>query len=186
VAATIVPNSKLLLNNVGINPTRTGIIDVLLKMGAKITCRNQRWSGKEPVADLYVESAELKGVSIEPEIIPRLVDEIPIITVAAMFAQGRTVIRGAEELRVKETDRLKAISSEFTKMGASIKETNDGLIIEGPQVLNSAVCNSHADHRMAMALSIAGLASKGIEITDCECVSISYPDFFEILHSLAQ
>ena len=184
VAATIVPNSKLLLKNVGINPTRTGIIEILQKMGAKITFQMQRWSGKEPVADLYVESAKLSGVSIEADIIPRLIDEIPVIAVAALFAQGRTVIRGAQELRVKETDRLSAIASEFTKMGAIITETEDGLIIDGPQPLRFADCDSHDDHRMAMAIAVAGLASEGASVDGGDCVAISYPDFFATLQKL--
>lgn len=182
VAATIIPNARLLLKNVGINPTRTGIIDVLQKMGAKITLENKRWSGKEPVADVSVESAELRGISVEAEIIPRLVDEIPVLAVAALFAQGRTVIQGAEELRVKETDRLKAITLELSKMGAKIEEKKDGLIIEGPQTLQFASCDSHDDHRMAMALAVAGLAGNGVEIKDYDCVTISYPNFFETLN----
>jgi 3-phosphoshikimate 1-carboxyvinyltransferase len=139
---------------------------------------NERLSGGEPVADITVRTASLHGATIEGEIIPRLIDEIPILAVAAIFANGRTVIRGAEELRVKETDRLSAITSELTKMGAKIQETPDGLIIDGPQKLNFAVCDSHDDHRMAMSLAVAGLASSGVEINNPDCVRISYPDFF--------
>lgn len=186
VAAAITPNSKLTLCNVGVNPTRTGILDVLKQMGARIMINNERFSGKEPVADITVETSELTGVSIEAEMIPRLIDEIPVLAVAALFAKGKTTISGAEELRVKETDRLKAITSELTKMGAQITETADGLIIEGPQSLNFATCNSHDDHRMAMALAIAGQAAKGVEIIEPSCVRISYPDFFAILSDLSK
>jgi 3-phosphoshikimate 1-carboxyvinyltransferase len=178
VAASIIPGSKLRLRNVGVNPTRTGIIDILRRMGANITLYNQRKAGQEPVADIAVESAALTGTTIEPEIIPRLVDEIPVLAVAALFANGKTEVRGAGELRVKESDRLKAINAELGKMGANVVETSDGLIIVGPQKLTPAVCQSHHDHRMAMALAVAGMAAQGVEITNPECVSISYPNFF--------
>lgn len=186
VAATIIPNSQLLLVNVGINPTRTGIIDILKLMGADITITNERWSGREPVADIIVRSANLTGITIEPEIIPRLVDEIPILAVAALFAEGQTVIKGAEELRVKETDRLKAITLELNKMEAHLVETTDGLIINGPQKLSFAKCISHHDHRMAMSLAIAGIAAQGVELVESDCVKISYPDFFTVLEKLKQ
>jgi len=184
VAATIIPGSKLRLRNVGVNPTRTGIIDVLKSMGANITTYNHRQAGQEPVADILVESAELTGTTMEAEIIPRLVDEIPVLAVAALFAKGTTLICGAEELRVKETDRLRAITLELRKMGAQITETADGLIIEGPQSLTAACCDSHDDHRMAMAMAVAGMASKGVEITGAECVNISYPQFFSEVRAL--
>lgn len=178
VAATIVPGSKVKLLNVGINPTRTGIIDILRQMGARITVTGCRDAGGEPVADLVVESAKLAGVTVDGDIIPRLIDEIPILAVAALFADGRTVISGAEELRVKETDRLKAVTSELAKMGAVVEETADGLIIDGPQTLTPAVCHSRGDHRMAMSLAVAGLAARGVEIDETEAVAISYPSFF--------
>ncbi|MCE5285497.1 MAG: 3-phosphoshikimate 1-carboxyvinyltransferase [Pelosinus sp.] len=185
VAGSIMPDSQLTLENVGINPTRTGILDVLKEMGANISLINERLSGTEPIADLTIKSAQLQGVTIEGEIIPRLIDEIPILAVAALFAKGRTVIRGAEELRVKETDRLRAVTSELTKMGAKIEETPDGLIIDGPQKLEFAVCDSHDDHRMAMSLAIAGLAGCGVEINNPDCVRISYPDFFTVLDKVS-
>ncbi len=184
VGATIIPNSHLTLKNVGINPTRTGILEILKEMGANITIENRRLSGAEPVADLVVKSAELKGVTIEGPMIPRLIDEIPILAVAAMFATGQTIIRGAEELRVKETDRLKAIANELGKMGAIIIETKDGLIIDGPQQLNFSNCNSYHDHRMAMSLAIAGAASKGVNISQPACANISYPNFFTTLDKI--
>lgn len=183
VAASIIPGSNLTLTNVGINPTRTGILDVLKQMGADITLSNKRWSGKEPVADINVKYAKLQGVSIQAEIIPRLVDEIPVLTVAAMFAQGRTTISGAEELRFKETDRLKAIAAEFSKMGGIITESQDGLIIER-SVLKEASCYSYHDHRIAMALAIAGAAGQGVDIEQPDCVDISYPDFYSVLKGL--
>ncbi|MDT8901186.1 3-phosphoshikimate 1-carboxyvinyltransferase [Anaeroselena agilis] len=186
VAATIIPGSRLRLTNVGINPTRTGIIDILRRMGADIEITNQRQAGEEPVADLVVSAAELSGTTVEGEIIPRLIDEIPVLAVAALFAKGRTVISGAEELRVKETDRLKAITLELAKMGARIEETVDGLIIDGPQRLEAAVCQSHDDHRMAMALAIAGLAAGGVEIEEAACVAISYPRFFAHIAALQE
>lgn len=184
VAASIIPNSELTLVNVGINPTRTGVLDVLKQMGADITITNERWSGCEPVADIVVRSAQLKGIVISTEIIPRLIDEIPVLAVAALFAEGRTVVQGAEELRVKETDRLRAVALELGKMGAKITETSDGLIIDGAQKLNNTLCHSHDDHRMAMALAIAGTASHGVEIEEADCVKISYPDFFAVLAGL--
>jgi len=184
VGATIISNSHLTLKNVGINPTRTGILEILKEMGANITIENQRLSGSEPVADLVVKSAELKGVIIEGPMIPRLIDEIPILAVAALFAKGQTIIRGAEELRVKETDRLKAVASELGKMGAIMVETKDGLILDGPQKLKFADCNSYHDHRMAMSLAIAGAASMGVNIYQPDCANISYPNFFTTLDSI--
>lgn len=186
VGATIIPNSHLILKNVGINPTRTGILDILKEMGADITIENRRFSGAEPVADLVVQSAELKGAVIDGAIIPRLIDEIPILSVAALFAKGKTIIRGAEELRVKETDRLKAVASELGKMGAIITETDDGLIINGPQELRFADCDSYHDHRMAMSLAIAGSASQGVSIHKPDCANISYPNFFATLDSIGK
>lgn len=183
VGATIIPNSHLTLKNVGVNPTRTGILDILKEMGANITITNERLSGAEPVADIIVTSSELTGVTIDAPIIPRLIDEIPILAVAALFAKGQTIIRGAEELRVKETDRLKAVASELGKMGAIMVETNDGLVINGPQNLKFAKCNSYHDHRMAMSLAIAGAASKGVDINQPNCANISYPNFYKTLEN---
>lgn len=186
VAASIIPNSNLTLKNVGINPTRTGIIEVLLSMGANIHIVNERFSGKEPVADLVVKSAELKGVEFGAEIMPRLIDEIPVITVAAMFAKGRTIITGAGELRVKETDRLNAITTEFNKFNHCITGTEDGLIIEGPVELKSSQCYSYHDHRIAMALAVAGAAGAGVSIEKASCVNISYPDFYATLDKIGK
>ena len=184
VAASIIPNSNLTLKNVGVNKTRTGIIDVLLNMGADIKVVNERMSGKEPMADLIVKSAKLKGTSFGAEIMPRLIDEIPVIAVAAMFAEGKTIITGAEELRVKETDRLSAVVNEFSKMGGNIVGTEDGLIIEGTGKLNKANCYSYHDHRIAMALAVAGAAAEGVNIENPDCVCISYPTFYQTLEKI--
>lgn len=181
VAASIIPGSCLILKQVGINPTRTGILDVLLAMGADITIANQHLCGKEPVADLIVKSAALRGTSFGAEIMPRLVDEIPVITVAAMFAKGRTTITGAGELRVKETDRLYAITTEFNKFNQCITGTEDGLMIEGGGAFEFAECYSYHDHRIAMALAIAGAAGNGVMIRAADCVNISYPNFYAFL-----
>jgi len=181
VAATIIPDSEVLLTNVGINPTRTGLLDVLREMGANIEVVNVRLSGEEPVADLRVRSAAMQGVSVGSDMIPRLIDEIPILAVAALFAKGRTLIQGAEELRVKETDRLHAMACELARMGGNVAERRDGLIIEGPGRLYSVPCMTYADHSVAMALAVAGMASEGVELDNSECVGISFPGFFEAM-----
>ncbi|MDR1702661.1 MAG: 3-phosphoshikimate 1-carboxyvinyltransferase [Sporomusaceae bacterium] len=178
VAASIIPNSSLTLQNVGINPTRTGIIDVLSRMGASLRLINRRLSGLEEVADIEVTSANLKGVTIEGSIIPTLIDELPVIAVAALFAEGTTHVQDAGELRVKETDRISAITQELGKLGAVITETPDGFTIKGPQTLNWAQVDPRGDHRMAMSLAVAASAAAGADITDYNCVQISYPDFF--------
>ncbi|MDO8734004.1 MAG: 3-phosphoshikimate 1-carboxyvinyltransferase [Elusimicrobiota bacterium] len=185
VAATIVKNSELRIKNVGINPTRTGIIDVLKRMGAKIEIENKREIAGELIADIIVKSSELKSTNIERNEIPFLIDEIPIIAVVATQAEGITKITGAKELRVKETDRLKAISSELRKMGADIQELEDGLIIKGPTKLKGTKVDSYKDHRIAMSLAIASLVADGdTEIKDSECVNISFPKFFNILKKI--
>ena len=185
VAGSIIENSSLLLRNVGINPTRTGILDVLTEMGAYITLQNERTSGGERVADLTVETAPLRGVSFGAEIMPRLIDEIPIIAVAALFAEGDTVIMGAGELRVKETDRLHAIATEFQKIApGSIEEREDGLIIHGKTEIQRAQVSSYGDHRMAMSLAVLGAAAKGIIIEEPDSVNISYPTFFSEIEAL--
>mgnify|MGYP000492507165 FL=1 len=182
VAGSIIEDSDIILKDVGINETRTGIIDVLKAMGANIELLNVR-DEVEPIADIRVRYAKLHGTSFGADIMPRLIDEIPIITVASMFAEGETNITGAGELRVKETDRLQVITDEFNKVCPCIKGTQDGLIITGGQRnnLQKAVCNSHDDHRIAMALAILGASGVGIEIENSECVNISYPTFYEIL-----
>jgi 3-phosphoshikimate 1-carboxyvinyltransferase len=182
VAAAIVPGSELLIENVGVNPTRTGILEVLAMMGADIEQENQRLVAGEPVADLRVKHSQLKACTMEGDIIPRLIDEIPILAVAAIFAEGTTVIKNAEELRVKESDRLAVTASELNKMGANISELSDGLEITGGASLTGADVDSYTDHRIAMSLAIAALNAKGkTNIHRAEAASISYPDFVNTL-----
>lgn len=182
VAASIIEGSDVILKDVGINETRTGIIDVLKDMGADIQLLNVR-DEVEPLADIRVRYAKLHGTIFGADIMPRLIDEIPIIAVAAMFAEGTTKITGAGELRVKETDRLQVITDEFNKVCPCIEGLEDGMVITGGQKdnLKFARCNSHDDHRIAMALAILGAAGVGVEIENSECVNISYPTFYEIL-----
>ena len=185
VAGSIVPGSKLLLKNVGINPTRTGILDVLKDMGAKITLQNERTSGGEAAADMLVEYSELQGVSFGAEIMPRLIDEIPIIAVAALCAKGDTGITGAGELRVKETDRLMAIAKEFNKLApGAVEEREDGLVIHGGAKIERAAAFSYDDHRIAMSLAILGTVGAGVEIENPQCVNISYPEFYQTLEEI--
>ena len=185
VAGTIIAGSRLRLNNVGINPTRTGILDVLRDMGAHISVHNERESGGERVADLLVEAAPLHGVSFGAEIMPRLIDEIPVLAVAALFAEGDTIITGAGELRVKETDRLHAIATEVQKLSpGSIEEREDGLVIHGKSEIRRAQVKSYDDHRMAMSLAVLGAAGEGVLIENSESVNISYPTFFSEIDRL--
>ena len=185
VAGTIIAGSHLRLNNVGINPTRTGILDVLRDMGAHISVHNERESGGERVADLLVEAAPLHGVSFGAEIMPRLIDEIPVLAVAALFAEGDTIITGAGELRVKETDRLHAIATELQKLSpGSIEEREDGLVIHGKSEIRRAQVKSYDDHRMAMSLAVLGAAGEGVLIENPESVNISYPTFFSEIERL--
>lgn len=185
VAGTIIAGSHLRLNNVGINPTRTGILDVLRDMGAHISVQNERESGGECVADLLVEAAPLHGVSFGAEIMPRLIDEIPVLAVAALFAEGDTIITGAGELRVKETDRLHAIATELQKLSpGSIEEREDGLVIHGKSEIRRAQVKSYDDHRMAMSLAVLGAAGEGVLIENPESVNISYPTFFSEIERL--
>jgi 3-phosphoshikimate 1-carboxyvinyltransferase len=185
VAGAIHPNASIKLRDTGINPTRTGIIDVMLEMGARLKVENQRWKGGEPVADLSIESSELSGIQIGEELIPRLIDEIPAIAVAACVARGTTVIRDAAELRVKESDRIRNTVEELSKLGAAIEELPDGMAIHGGKQLNGSKCSSHSDHRLAMALGAAGLVARGeTAIEDAEAVGISYPAFWQDMERL--
>lgn len=185
VAASVAPGSDLVLEGVGINPTRTGILEVLRGMGADITCLNERQSGHEPVADLRVRAAPLRGTVIAGDLIPRLVDEIPILSLAAACASGPTVIRDALELRVKESDRLAAIASELSKLGARIAERPDGLVIAGEASWRGAVTDSHGDHRIAMMLGLSSLvAPEPVTVTGVACTETSYPGFWSTLETL--
>ncbi|HOW27074.1 MAG TPA: 3-phosphoshikimate 1-carboxyvinyltransferase [Elusimicrobiota bacterium] len=185
VASLLLPGSEVLLRNVGVNPTRDGLLEVMQQMGVLIKRNDQRVIGGEPIADLLVTHSPLKSVKIEPEIMPRLIDEIPIIAVAATQAEGITEIRGAQELRVKESDRLAHCTTELRKMGAHIEERPDGLVIEGPTPLIGATVNSFEDHRMAMSLAVAGLIARGeTVIQNADCVDISFPTFWDDLEKL--
>jgi 3-phosphoshikimate 1-carboxyvinyltransferase len=178
VAASIVPGSDVTIEHVGINPTRTGILEILIEMGADIQVLNRRDEAGEPVADLRVRSAQLKGVQIGADRIPQTIDEFPILCVAAAVANGETTITGAEELRVKESDRIATITSELKKMGAEIIERPDGLTIHGHPRLQGAYCVSHGDHRIAMSMAIAALVADGSStIEQTECIQTSFPDF---------
>jgi 3-phosphoshikimate 1-carboxyvinyltransferase len=182
VAASIIPGSDLLLTNVGVNPTRTGILDALVLMAANIELLNQREITGEPVADLRVRSSQLQACQIGGDLIPRLVDEIPILAVAALFATGTTKISDAAELRVKESDRLAVMAEQLGLMGAKITELPDGLEIPGNQSLIGAELDSYTDHRIAMSLAIASLLAKGEStLHRADAAAVSYPDFFEVL-----
>jgi 3-phosphoshikimate 1-carboxyvinyltransferase len=183
VAASIVPGSELLVQNVGVNPTRTGILDVLTAMEADITWENQREVAGEPVADLRVRSSQLKSCTISGEsLMPRLIDEIPILAVAATMAKGTTIIRDAAELRVKESDRLAVMATQLIKMGAKVTEHPDGLEIIGGTVLSGAEVDSDTDHRIAMSLAIAALIAQGpTTIHRAEAAAVSYPTFVSTL-----
>jgi len=184
-AASILKDSKIVISQVGVNPTRTGIIKILKSMGAKINILNYQIKSNEPQADLEIEYSELKGISIMPEEVPFLIDELPLIALVATQAQGKTIVSGAKELRVKETDRLKAIVSELKKLGANIKEKEDGFIVVGPSKLQGAACESYHDHRIAMSLAIAALLAEGkTVIKNSECIDISFPGFENTLQKL--
>ena len=185
-AGLCVPDSEILLKNVGINPTRTGILTVCEKMGANITCLNQKIFGNEPMADFLIQSSNLKGTTIEGEIIPTLIDEIPIICVMACLADGTTIIKDAAELKVKESNRIDAICTNLQAMGADITPTEDGMIIRGGYPLTGAIVDSKDDHRIAMSLAVAGLTAQGeTTIRNSTCVDISYPGFFSELSNLS-
>lgn len=185
-AGLIVPGSEILIKNTGINPTRDGILRVCSAMGADITRLNERTSGGEPVADLLVRyTPSLKGCVIEGDIIPSLIDEIPVIAVLAAYADGTTIIRDAQELKVKESNRLDIMVHHLSAMGADITGTDDGMIIHGGKSLKGAILDSFLDHRIAMSFAIASLAAEGAtSITNAECVNISYPEFYEDLRRL--
>ena len=184
VAGAIVPGSELTIRNVGVNPTRTGILDVLREMGADITESNFR-DDAEPVCDLTVRHSRLHGVEIGGSIIPRLIDELPVLAVAAAFAEGETVIRDAQELKVKESNRIAAMVTELTRAGVDVEETDDGMIIRGGKTPCGASFETYKDHRIAMSLAVLALAAQtSSRINDPEVVSISYPDFFDTLEAL--
>jgi 3-phosphoshikimate 1-carboxyvinyltransferase len=185
VAGVICQNSQITIKNVGINPTRTGIITVLENMGAEITLINKKNVCGEETADICVKTSKLKGTVIEGDIIPKLIDEIPVIAVAAAMADGKTIIKDAQELKVKESNRIKTVVCELKKMGVDIEETDDGMVINGGKGIKGAVCESYDDHRIAMSLAVAALVADGeTTITDTQCVDISFPNFFEFIERL--
>lgn len=185
VAGLIVPGSELLLKNVGVNPTRSGIIDILQAMGGDIELLNQRELSGEPVADLLVRSSHLKGIEIGGGLVPRAIDEFPVVSVAAAFAEGTTTISDAKELRVKETDRIAAMCETLGKLGADISPLEDGMRIVGGERLQGGEVDSFGDHRIAMSMAVAALASSSeIRISDTDCTATSFPDFWELLNDI--
>ncbi|TQR15379.1 3-phosphoshikimate 1-carboxyvinyltransferase [Psychrobacillus soli] len=184
-AGAIVPRSKLTLTNVGLNETRTGIIDVLQAMGANLSINDSENTSHEEMGTIEIETSSLKGTEIGGDLIPRLIDEIPIIALLATQAEGKTVIKNAEELKVKETNRIDAVVNELKKLGANITATDDGMIIEGPTPLHGAELVTYGDHRIGMMGAIASLiTSSAVTLDDPACISVSYPNFFEQLDSV--
>ncbi|CAM4319058.1 3-phosphoshikimate 1-carboxyvinyltransferase [Bacillus manliponensis] len=185
-AGSIIPNSKLVLQNVGMNPTRTGIIDVLIKMGANLEITPIHNRSLEPAADITIETSSLQGIEVGGDMIPRLIDEIPIIAFMATQAEGITVIKDAQELKVKETNRIDTVVNELNKLGARIEATDDGMIIYGKSKLKGSKVSSHGDHRIGMMLAIAGSLAEGeTMIEDAAAVGVSYPKFFDELRRLS-
>ena len=186
-AGMMIPGSEILIKNVGVNPTRDGMLRVAKEMNGDITMLNKKLSGGEPTCDLLVRTSHLKGATIGGEIIPTLIDEIPMIAVLACFADGTTVIKDAQELKVKESNRIDTVVTNLKAMGAHIEATDDGMIIEGGYPLHAAVIDSHLDHRIAMSFAIAALGAEGDTIIKgAECVKISYPGFYQTLEHLIQ
>lgn len=182
VAASVIPNSDLTIQGVNLNPTRTGLLDVLLQMGANITVTETGTEAGEPVGDVHIMTSQLTGVEIGGEVVVRMIDEFPVLMVAALCATGETVVRDAEELRVKETDRIAVMAQELRKLGADIEEREDGFKIVGKQVLSGAMVDGHDDHRIAMSMTVAGLVSGGeTVVTDAGCAGDSFPGFAELL-----
>lgn len=185
VAGAITPNSNIVMKNVGVNETRAGIIEVFENMGAAMTVEVADAAAAEPTATVTIATSNLQATTIEGEIIPRLIDEIPILALLATQANGTTVIKDAEELKVKETDRITAVVTELKKLGANIEATEDGMIIHGPTPLTGAALQSYGDHRIGMMAAVAALITDGaVTLDDAECIAVSYPNFFEHLHSL--
>ncbi len=185
VAASIVPDSEIVITGLGLNPERTGILEILLEMGADISIINQREISGEPVGDIRIRSAQLNGVTIGPERIPKTIDELPILCVAAALARGDTHISGAAELRVKETDRIRAMATELARLQVEVVEQPDGLVIKGNASIRGASCQSYGDHRVVMSLAVCGLvADSPVIIEDVDCVETSFPGFKDKLLDL--
>jgi 3-phosphoshikimate 1-carboxyvinyltransferase len=186
VAGLITPGAELTIRNVGINPTRSGIIDILIAMGGQLELLNIREQSGEPVADVLVRHSRLKGIEISGDMVPRAIDEFPVISVAAALAEGTTTIRDAEELRVKETDRIAAMVSELGKLGAQVEARPDGMIITGVEQLNGGKVTSHGDHRIAMSMAVAALCARAeVTIVDTECTETSFPGFWALLDKIS-
>ena len=182
VAGLITPGAELLIRNVGINPTRSGIIDILVAMGGQMEMLDIREQSGEPVADILVRHSQLKGIEICGDMVPRAIDEFPVISVAAALAEGTTTIRDAEELRVKETDRIDAMVSELGKLGGQVEGRPDGMVITGVEQLNGGTVTSHGDHRIAMSLAVAALSARdSVTIKDAACTETSFPGFWDLL-----
>ena len=186
-AGLIIPNSEILIKNVGINPTRDGLIRVCKAMGADITLLNENRDYSEPTADILVRTSNLKGTIIEGDIIPTMIDELPTVALMACFAEGTTIIRDAAELKVKESNRIAIMVQNLKAMGADVEETEDGMIIHGGKPLHGAIIDTKKDHRIAMTFAVAAMAAEGeTEILDADCVNISYPEFYKDLMTLAK
>jgi 3-phosphoshikimate 1-carboxyvinyltransferase len=188
VAALITPGSRLVIRNVGVNPTRTGLLDALRSMGARIAVKPRKvGKGEEPVADLLVESSRLRGVTLGGDLVPRMIDEFPILAVAACFAEGRTVVRDAEDLKVKESDRILTTAEGLNRLGASVRPTKDGWVIQGGKGLRGATVSSHGDHRIAMSLAVAALRAEGkTVILDTENIATSFPTFERLFRQVVR
>jgi len=185
VAATIVPGSRVILENIDLNPTRTGLLDVLAAMGARIAVNETGAASGDPVGTLTVEAAPLSACEVSGDTIVRMIDEFPIFMIAALCAEGETVVRDARELRVKETDRIAVMAAELRKLGAAITEREDGFTIRGPQALRGAAVDGHDDHRIAMSLAVAGLVAAGTTVIgDAACAADSFPGFAATLARL--
>jgi 3-phosphoshikimate 1-carboxyvinyltransferase len=185
VAGLITPGAELLIKNVGLNPSRSGAIEILRAMGGELELLDEREQSGEPVADIVVRHSRLKGIEIGGEVVPRAIDEFPVLSVAAALAEGTTTIRDAAELRVKETDRIAAMASELGKLGAAVEPTADGMVIHGCERLEGGVVSSHGDHRIAMSCAIASLvASAPVTIEDTACTETSFPGFWGLLESI--
>jgi len=185
VAGAIAKNSRIVLKNVGINETRDGILEVLQKMGAKMSVAIDDENAAEPTATITIETSILKGTTVEGAIIPRLIDEIPIIALLATQAAGKTIIKDAEELKVKETNRIDAVVNELKKLGANIEATDDGMVIEGPTPLHGGSLRTYGDHRIGMMGAIAALIADGeVELDDADCIAVSYPTFFDHINNI--
>ena len=185
VAGLVTPGAELVIRNVGINPTRSGIIDILVAMGGQLELLDVREQSGEPVADILVRHSRLKGIDISGDMVPRAIDEFPVISVAAALAEGTTTIRDAEELRVKETDRIAAMVSELGKLGAQVEARPDGMVIHGVEQLHGNAVSSHGDHRIAMSMAVAALSAKGdVTVEDTACTETSFPGFWTLLDEI--